>query len=366
MFDLNGISYPVRFANYQRNSFVALEPRVSGEAVWSKKWFEINPNLNILPMDILLSGNYIGIRDGTSLLLLDDRGKFVKLAIIGENTPVVFAGKTFACLNHAFLLEYTDYDGTRRLEKRPVPSMEAFTGLILFRPKEDDFLVATHFTGGPSREKPRFYVCRTRIEEIDPQWYYTGDGRLDQALLTSDEKTLVTIRENKVTTLNPENGDKTKEFETGYAGFLSASLDLDNNLVMIGRVDPTGWILKKTSLTGEEIWSYRLSDPKPFQPPACGPDDRVYVADGIKVICLAGGKTIWEKIFPGGHPLLTICAGNAAVILDSGILYVLDNKGETIARLVLTQSDELFEAAPAIDAAGRIYAAGTEKLYRME
>ena len=366
MFDTKGVCYPVRFADYQRNSFVPLEPRVAGTLAWSKGWFEINPRLQIIPQDLLLSGRYVGIRAGTVLLLLDDRGTFVRSAAIGENTPVVFGGKTFACLNQSFLLEYTDFDGTPRLEMKEFPAMGAFTRLILFRPTENDFLAATHFTGGPRRETPHFSIYRMKIEEVDRQWSYGGDGGLDQVLLTSDEKTLVMVRENQVTTFNAENGAITGGFETGYTDLLSASLDLEDNAVMIGRTDSGGWALKKTDLTGWEIWEHNLSGPKSFQPPACGPDDRVYVADGIKVICLAGGKTLWEKIFPGGHPLITIGAGNAAVVLDGGTLYVLDAAGETSARLALTESGETFEAAPVIDAGGRIFVAGAERLYCVE
>jgi hypothetical protein len=366
MFETKGVCYPVRFADYQRNSFVPFEPRVAGTVAWSKGWFEINPRLQIIPQDLLLSGRFLGVRGGTVLLLLDDRGAFVRSVALGENTPVVFGEKTFAYLNQSFLLEYMDYDGTLRLEMKEFPAMEAFTRLVLFRPTEDDFLAATHFTGGPRRETPHFDLYRMKIDKVDRQWSYAGDGGLDQALLTSDEKTLVVVRENQVTTFNAENGEIVGVFDTGYAEVLSASLDLDGNVVMIGRADSTGWVLKKTDLAGREIWAHKLSGPKPFQPPVCGPDDRVYVADGVNVTCLAGGKAIWERVFPGGHPLMTIGAGNAAVVLDGGTLYVLDAAGETVARLVLTESAETFDAAPAIDTDGRIFVAGSERLYGVE
>ena len=255
---------------------------------------------------------------------------------------------------------------SRSLEMREFPAMGDFTRLVLLRPSEDEFLAATHFTGGPHRETPHFDIYRIMMDKTDRLWSYGGDGGLDAALLTSDEKRLVAVRENAATVFNAEDGRIDGEFATGHAVFMSASLDQSDNLVTIGRDEAGAWSLRKMDLTGKEIWSRRLADPKPFQPPACGPDDRVCVADGFKVICLAAGEQVWEKAFPGGHPLVTIGAGNTAVVLDGGTVWTIDAKGETISRLVLSETGETFDAPPAIGADGRIFAAGGERLYCVE
>jgi hypothetical protein len=366
MFDLKGVQYPVRFANFQRNSLSTVAPRAASKVAWSKGWNEINPAMQIIPFDLLVRDGYLGVRAGSVLLVLDERGNFLRSAGLGENTPVVFGAKAVARLGQSYLLDYVDYEGNPLLEMREFPAMGDFTRLLLMRPAEDDFLAVTHFTGGPRRDTPHFDVYRIMIDKTERLWSWGGDGGVDAALLTPDEKTLVVIRDNGVTVFDAKDGKIVSEFPTGLAGPVSTSLDPGGNLVMAGADAGGAPVLKKTSLDGAEKWSFRLVSPKGYQPPACGPGDRVYLVDGFRIVCVEAGKQVWEKTLPGAHPLLTVGKDGTLVVLCGGEVVTIGADGEIASRIVLTETSETFEAAPAIGPDGRIYAAGSERIYCVE
>ena len=57
-FEINNIAYPIRFANYQRNSIVPIEMKSKWKPLWLKPYAEINEDITVLPYTLLIKDDY--------------------------------------------------------------------------------------------------------------------------------------------------------------------------------------------------------------------------------------------------------------------------------------------------------------------
>ncbi len=370
MFDTDGVSYPVRFANYQRNSFVPAEIGGTGRVAWSKNYFEIDETLLLIPRSVQVSGGFLGVISTNDLLVFSVDGEFRFGVETGENKPVVLGSGAVAYTKPSYQLEYRDFDGKMILESRGFPGLKDYCRLHLLKPSGVDFLAAVEFSGGPERLPAEYDVYKIGLEESIPPWSFCGEGVLDHVLLDQNGTALIVIQGADVTLLDTADGKKKGSFTVGMDEILSASLDLENNLLLVGSEDrggPSGPVLKVIDPGGEERSSYRLVKPAVHQPPACGTGERIYVVDAMHVKCLAEGETAWSFSLRSGQPAwLTVTAENRLICLNGGFLSIYDSAGELIFDTVLADGGETFDAPAAPDLNGRLYIAGGEKLYCVE
>ncbi|MBN2183958.1 MAG: hypothetical protein JW746_01390 [Candidatus Krumholzibacteriota bacterium] len=370
MFDTDGVSYPVRFANYQRNSFVPVETRSAGRLVWSRNYFEIDETLLLIPVSVQISNGFLGVRSTNDLLIFTCGGEFKYGIEIGENQPVVLGKQAIAYTKPSYQLEYRDYDGELILESKGFPALKDYCRLHLLKPSQNDFLAAVEFSGGPDRLPGEYDIFKLGLEESLPPWSFCGEGALDHVLLHKDGRTLIVIQGADVTLLNTEDGKENGSFRIEMDKIISASLDLENNLVLVGEESVGGSyapFLKVMTLTGELKWSYKLLQPQSKQPPVCGNGSRVYAVGAMKVICLVEGEEIWSFRLRSEQPAwLTATADNKLICLNGGFLSAYDDRGELIFDTALASDGETFDAPAALDLNGRLYVAGGERLYCVE
>ena len=370
MFGTDGVSYPVRFANYQRNSFVLAGFNGTGRLVWSKNYFEIDETLLLIPGSVQVSGGFLGVRSTNDLLIFSVDGEFKYAVETGENQPVVLGKGAVAYTKPSYQLEYRNYEGEMILESKGVPALKDYSRLHLLKPSSDDFLAAVEFSGGPHRLPAEYDVFRLGIDESIPPWSFCGEGALDHVLLRQDGTTLIVIQGPDVTLLDSADGKKKGSFSVGMEDIISASLDLENNLLMIGSEDggkSSGPVLKVIDPGGGEISSYPLVRPAAHQPPACGTGQRIYVVDSMHVKCLKEGETAWSFSLRSEQPAwLTVTEENRLICVNGGFLSLYDSEGELIFDTVLSGDGETFDAPAAPDLNGRLYVAGGEKLYCVE
>ncbi|MFH2036490.1 MAG: hypothetical protein ABIJ45_08820 [Candidatus Zixiibacteriota bacterium] len=370
MFDTDGVPYPVRFANYQRNSFVPIEFTASGKLMWSKIYYEIDETLLLIPLSVQISGEFLGIRSTRDLLIFSTDGEFKNNIEIGENKPVVFGKESFAYTKPSYQLEYRDYTNKLILESKGFPALKDYSRLLLLKPSQDNFLAAVEFSGGPHRLPKEYDIYKLPLEESLPPWSFCGEGDLDHVLLHSDGTTLIAIQGNQITLLNTENGKTGGSFKIKMNQIEGASLDLNNNLVIIGNEISNSASLsyiKTVTLKGEQKWSYPLRQPGIYQPPVCGKDGQVYIVDTMNVQCIVEGKMIWSFGLRSQQPAwLTTTGDNKLICLNGGYLSVYDNNGVLILDLSLSNDGETFDAPVALDSDGKMYVAGDKKLYCIE
>jgi hypothetical protein len=370
MFETDGVPYPVKFANYQRNSLVEVETNATGRLLWSKNYADIDETLLLLPLGVHISGDFLGVRSTENLLIFKLGGEFIDDIAIGENKAVVFGREAMAYTRPSLLLDYRNYEGEVILESKGFPALRDFSVLHLLKPSRDDFLAAVHFTGGPEDLPQEYDLFRVPLDKSFPPWSFSGEGILDHVLLLPDGVSAVIIQGKTVTLFDTVEGKKTGSFEIGMNEIESACLDLEGDLVLVGS-EPVGNTarpcLKVMTLSGEQKWTLQLGRPHTDQPPACGRDGRIHIIDGVMLKCIANGELLWEIALKSSDPSwLTVTADNRVVCLNGALLNLFDPEGERIFEILVTEENETFDAPVALDSGGRLYVAGGKSLYCFE
>lgn len=369
-FNLNNCTYPVEFANYQRNSHVQAEVRREWGLAWSRSFIEIDPELMISPRAVLIGDTIIAAKTASQLFIYDASGKFKFMERTGNPSPVVLGSGGMAYFNEASGLVYQDYDRTKLRTEEPVPGFDQWAYALLIRPTMGEVLGVIQNAGIRGQRAKKFHIYRFVRNDLTRKWYYEFPGIINHAFLTSDEKTLVSMVGEEVTLYDSESGKSIFSFKSGLINPLAASLNLEDELVVIGTAEDVQGAkkyCKAFSLKGEELWSIALVDPLLTQPPAVGEERCVYLVDAGCLKCVRNGETVWSTapIF-GENTCLTVTRGNYALVLDGAMLYLYDPEGEWIFKSLISKEGDTFGVPPAVDARGKIYVLSDRKLYCLE
>jgi outer membrane protein assembly factor BamB len=372
MFMLDGVEYPVQYANVQRNSHVGLTTGAKGVLLWSKEYRNAEADITPAPGTVLIKGDTIGVVSPDNLLFYTTAGSFRYMLPIGRNTPVVFGSGAFAYIGPTYLLNYQEYSKKVILEGGEFPSLEEWAYVMVFKPGKSDFLAAVQFTGGPKpqREPPQYDVYRKEIEKSRIRTAYTGEGTIRHAMLTNDHRRFVLIQGKRVNLVETVDMKAESGFDLEYSDINSASLDPAGNLVFIGRGAKNKGerpYLSAVSLDGKLLWEYPLQNPQVQQPPACGGAGQVYVVDAGSLKSISNGRLAWSRPVKGTDKAwLTITKDDAAIMVQAESLTMIDAAGVVKFSVHVSGDEERFDAPPAVDAKGRIYVAGNRKLYCFE
>ena len=358
MFKQDGIEYPVKYANFQRNSRVSLTTKAKGVVLWAKDYHEAVLEITPSPRSVLVKGDTIYVVSAENLLVYSSDGTFRYMLPLGYNTPVVLGSGAFAYIIPGYLLNYQSYTKKLILEGGEFPSLEEYAYVLMFKPGNEDFIAAVQYTGGPRpiREPPRYDVYWKRIEKSYMQYFYAGTGVIQHALLTTDGRRLVVVQGRKVKLLNTLDMKEESGFDLEYEELLTASLDAQDNLVVIGRGGKNRGerlYLAGLSSAGKKLWEYQLRDPQTHQPPVCGVDGLAYVVDTGHLRAVSGGKEKWS------HPLenrdkawLTSTMDGAVMVVQAGRLSLFDSAGAKRFSVVMSKDEEHFNVPPVLGSAG--------------
>ncbi len=369
MFKTNGVSYPIRLANYQGNSLVGATATAKGTRRWSREYRAVDEQFLLVPQAVLIRGDYVGVQSTGDLLVYDADGNFKFQVGIGQNTPVIFGAEAIAFLTSSGLLEYRDYANKVLLEAKEVPAFREWAYVLLMKPGADDLLAAIQFSGGPQRKPQEYDIYSVPIEKTTRSWSHNGQGHISRVLLSPDGATIYMLKECKVTLLSVVDGRIAGQYDLPLSRVTSASLDNAGNLVVTGASDGDNPkdLLAVFGPDGKALWTYALQNYGAELPPSCRDDGGVIIVDGSFLRCVRGGDQIWEQPLPGeAKTWVTIDAAGNVACINGPYLKLIDNAGNKIFDLTLTNDNEVFNAPPAIDARGRIYVAGSEKLYCIE
>jgi outer membrane protein assembly factor BamB len=366
-FELKGVAYPVRFANFQRNSRVLAKVKPEWNLSWKKEYAAIDEEFLLIPHSVLIRDNRVGVISTSEILIFDEKGEFKHFEGIGENTPVVFGRKAVAFIGPSYILNYFDYDWHAVRDEGIVPNVEEWGVSLLFKPSLEEILGVAQFTGGPQREPEHYYAYRYSLVDEDFPWDIDEEGSLAQAFLSNDGKKLILIQEENILIIDADNGKTLKKSEMEPGIILTASLDPADNLIVLfeGEEDEGGIELRAYSLSGEKLWSLPTLEPQEEQPPACGGDGRIYVVDARHLKCIINGEVAWARLLKSDDQTwVTITEDNHALALNGPFLCLYDPAGEKIfERLVTKDEEESFDAPVSIDDEGRIFVAGNNCLY---
>jgi hypothetical protein len=377
---VEGVAYPMRFANYQRNSFVSVEIRPRWKPLWSKSYAEASERLIMAPFSIQIRENLIGVSSHSDMLVYDNSGVFKYQEGISSAAPVVFGRSAMAFLQGSLILKYQEYDQEILRDYGSLSKLNQYSFALLFKPGIEQILSVVQFTGGPHRKPPSFRACISILEDNSFVWRYDDEGIVDHAALTNDDGKMILIRGDDVYLINTENGEKSEPFKTGLDKAITASLDIKDNLIVLGEnvkesedeededaEDESEKFLKVFSPDGDELWNIELRDPGVNQPPVCGSGGEIYIVDSRLLNCFKNGELQWQYLLKSSaETWLTTTQNGYIIALNGSFLTILDANGEKQYEDLFTKTDESFEAPVAVDANGRLYVAGNKKLYCFE
>ncbi len=369
-FEINDIAYPVWMGNLQRNSFVPVEMKSKWKPLWSKMYIEINENLVLTPYATLVHENRIGVTSGNDLIIYSSDGTFQSQTPLNSAAGVLFGKNLFSYLNPSYQLTAMDYEGNQFGLDESIPFLSDWAGAIYILPGLDKVQAVVQFSGGPMREPQKYYIYNYLWEDDDFDWINEFDGRISFAMPSNDNDRIIIIKDSEVVIFNSKDGKNSGSFNFEIGTVLTASLDLNDNLLLLSeqtKENTTKRAYRAFDLEGNILWSYDVTEPSENQPAACGSDGRVYIIDGIQLICLEKGTTKWTTLLkPAEKNWLTVTADNHAVVINGSLLALFAPDGEKIFERLITKTDEQFYAPPALDKEGHIFVAGQKALYCFE
>jgi outer membrane protein assembly factor BamB len=369
-FNLERCAYPVEFANYQHNSYVPAKVRRQWDTAWSRSFSEIDPGMPVSPRAVLVGDSIIAAKTASQLIVYDAAGTFKFMEGIRNPTPVVLGSGGMAYFNAAGGLVYQDYHRKKLRAEEPVPGLDQWAYALLIKPTTDEVLGVVQNAGIRGQREKKYYIYQFVRSSLTRKWSYEFPGIINHALLAGDEKTLVSIVGDAVTLYDADNGASKSTFKTGLANPLTASLNLNGELVIIGTAEDAQGAKKYCrafSMAGKELWSIALIDPVLVQPPVSGEEGCVYLIDNRCLRCIRNGEVKWSTppVF-GARTCVTVTGGNCALVLDEAMLYLYDPAGERIFKSLISKEGDAFGIPPAVDARGKIYVLSDKRLYCLE
>jgi len=367
MLEIDGIPYPVRFANFQRNSIAAAVIKASGRVAWAKPYSDTEDDLEAFPVGLNVGKDHIGVVSTDNILLFGPGGDYQRFIQIGDNSPVIFGKRGIAYADPAFMLEYREYGGKVVLESKDLPAAQEFGMIALLRPTWDDFIAAVQFTGGPERLPKTYDVYHMQVESSTRTWSIDGEGEIGPVLLSMDDDRVVMFRGGEATVLSASSGTEVVAFATGFRHIVSASINTRDEIATIGvreTDEETLVMLEIFSLEGESQWAMQLSNPTMSQPPPCGSDGRVFVVDEYVLKCIKDSEVMWEEQLPiAEYNWMTVDQEDKIAVVAGKQLMLFGADGTELFSIEITEENDDFEIAPAVDANGRILVAGQNSLY---
>lgn len=368
MFDFEGVPYPVIFANFQCSSWIPVEVNSALISAWIKEFAAVDENAVFVPIAVLASGSHIGVRCGGKLLVYDRNGQFRFLEPVSEAAPVVFGREAMAFVQPSLKLIYQDYARVAKGAGRTIPGLEQWAYSMLLKPELKEIVAAIQFSGGPQRKPKRFSACALVLRNGARRWFFDIEGSVDHLLMTNDGRRMVLVWKGKVELRNTQDGSLISTFETGVDVCPAASLDRNDNLLLMADSTQDAIrtrALKAFDLSGKVLWTYAGFGLHVDQPPPSGAEGRVYLVNGASLECINNGACLWTcPLKSADRSWVTIAKDGSSVVLNGPWLYVISPQGERLAeKLVSIDAEETFDAPPVIDSYGRILVASGQRLY---
>jgi len=367
IFEITKIDYPVRFANYQRNSLVPSDVRTRWEPIWQRAFADVDSQFVMSPRAVLIAGGLVGVQGAAELLVYDSAGEFKFSEKTANPSPLVFGTGGMAFVHPSTQLIYQDYSQNRLGRTDPAPRLDERAYALLFRPSLDEILAVIQFTGVPKKQEKKHFVYQFVRETLTFKWKHEFPGKANHALLANDAAILFVISGEQVQTFRVDDGKPGEPFSTGLIRPISASLNSVDQLVILGRAEDNSKspiALSAFSISGEKLWSIPTHKPQRSQPPASGTDGRIYLVDGMQLRCVKDGSIMWSGLLKSeADSWVTVTRNNFALVINGQMLLLYDADGRLVFESLITRENEFFRTPPAIDASGRIYVTGNRHLY---
>ncbi|KMQ50574.1 hypothetical protein CHISP_2567 [Chitinispirillum alkaliphilum] len=368
---LHNVSYSVRYANNQRNSFANAKLASNGTLKWKNTYtddYRIRSKSD--PVSLYAANDVVGVQVNPILYVY--RGsEFITahypIANRNRDVCVFFSDKYVSFLGP---IDYWSYsDGTKIDTPQPYAGVSSYWIPLLLLPVGDGVVFAKWFMGGPSRLPQRFQMYYRLTEKRFPEWVWEETEGTNIVLASSDSKKVIYIIKRTVHTIHIEKVERVGKFAPDLTSIISASLDFDDNLIIHGTKEGVDVITAYSIHTQEKLWEYNvIGSVKNLQPPVIGEDNSVFFVTDTILYCIKNGEHDWAlQIHPVSNPLMTIGKGNDILLQSDSHISAITGRGEEIFRTRITDDPESkFTAPPVIGTDGLVYVSCYKRLYCFE
>ncbi|KMQ50573.1 hypothetical protein CHISP_2566 [Chitinispirillum alkaliphilum] len=370
----DNVSYSVRYANNQRNSFANAKLASNGILKWERTYTDDYRIRSTIPGPVSLyaANDVVGVQVNPILYLY--RGS----EFITAHYPIVnytrdvcaFFSDRYTFFSYGPIKYWSYSDGTQFDRVIPDVGLARFWVPLLLLPVDDGLVFAQWFMGGPSRRPQSFMMYHSLPEEVFPEWAIGEDDGVNIILASSDSKMVIYVVKGTIHTVDIENKvERVGKFAPDLTSIISASLDFDDNLILHGTRQEVEVITAYSIHTQEKLWEYSvIGSVKNLQPPVIGEDNSVFFVTDSILYCIKNGEHDWAlQIHPVSNPLMTIGRGNDILLQSDSHIWAFTGRGEEIFRTRITDDPESeFTAPPVIGTDGLVYVSCRNRLYCFE
>jgi hypothetical protein len=369
-------AYPKIFADYRQSSYQTQTTGASGDQLWLAP----NPDTSManVPRVIAVAAAGLVVQYGDRFRLIAPDGT-VKWEMTNDPGVPAFATDSviyFRATNR--FLQGVTFDKRPVLTDFTIPRCRDRGGVPMIQPRGDNHFLIQTFNAAPEMivdsppEPPDYNLMLMGPDgPLDRDWLHEFTGTALPALVTGDNARVVLLNTaSGVTVFDIATGKTADSFEVPKAGFLQASLDRRDRLIVAlydAKAQPQ---LDCYSLSGEQIWSCPLppAERRAYrQPPAVDGDNRVAYIWGDTLLVVADGTILWRHAVPATRfvPYVTIMGDNSLLIASGNALLHLDKDGGLLFEIYL-KPEVSMTTPPVVDAAGRVYVGTTAGVHCFE
>ncbi len=368
--------YPKIFADYRQSSFQTQTTSAAGDQLW------LTPNIDAssanVPRVIVTTPAGLAVQYGDRFRMIGFDG-VVKWEMPNDpGLPMFVADTVIYCRGTNRFLQGVTFDKRTVLSEFTIPRCRDRGGVPMVQPRGDNHFLIQTFNAAPEvivdspPEPPDYNLMLKGPEERDDwDWMLEFKGTALPALVTGDNTRVVLLDgTSRVNVFDIATGKPTGSFEIAKSGFLQASLDHRDRLIVAlydAKAQPQ---LACYSLSGEQVWSCPLppAERRAFrQPPAVDGDNRIAYIWGDTLLMIADGTILWRHAVPATRfvPYVTILGDNSLLLAAANLLVHLDKDGGLLFETYL-KPEMSITTPPVVDGAGRVYVGTTAGVHCFE
>ncbi|MBD3343919.1 MAG: hypothetical protein GF401_02515 [Chitinivibrionales bacterium] len=372
--------YPMMFSNFKRNGFQAQTSSAKGE----QRWF--TPTTDTMH------------RNQPSVILVCDNGIAAcyseRIQYMGSNGAIQWQQEIYPSMNPLYfdkqLFYLTSYAGLASIDEQQKTVLADFffangsprgSCELLVPQGKNRFFIQVFSLGEEADPDRPAESNETSIILMGPEAYddysyrHEYDGRLLKGLVCSDNKHVILLdNAGTIRKIEIESGKETAGITIEGVEFLQAGLDNDDNIVVSlfdsKRKRKLCCFTPVEEKEKKPLWELDLppDSERPFrQPPAIGPDNRVYYCIGNKLWAVDKGELLWNApVFPSDYfQYITVLGDTTVFVAAANALRRLDSRGKEMFTAFLAPGENITTPA-VVDSNGLIYFGTAAGIYCYE
>lgn len=355
--------YRKLFADYQLSSFQEQNLKATGTADWLARPSDSADNRPPLLVVVTEDGIVAQYPERLEWITPDGNTRWTKLHDSGMNILAHDGSIYFRDPDQGIYA--VDPRGNYTLADFFVPTSDEMGVFQTVMPREDGHIFVQGFVPGREEreedpdDSDRYSIVLKGPGGFDDYKYMRYfEGESLRGLVTSDGKLVVLLNDQgEVTSFDIETGRPSRAFKVEDAEFIEASLDREDNVVIVMDHPEDGTILACYDLTGNKKWQAPLpSGNKSIysQPPAIDSENHVSFVWLNTLYHFVDGESAWKKEIPRTRygQYITVLGDNS-ILLASGInLLQFGVDGEITTEIELDGG--ICTSPPVVDQNGRI------------